>query len=168
MHGRLHVLQLPMSQHCLPGLLRASLPSQCLHVLCVNLGYLQMYPQNWMPSQNSFYPGCYIESCNRMCRLRYRQNDGQVSCCRLNCLGKDCMAELTASGSLPCSPFLLCLAPLAYIRVMLNKHGSSALNIIITCHSHDNTARSRALEAGTWLVDCALPFCICRWRLLPG
>jgi hypothetical protein len=43
--------------------------------------HLQLYPQNWVQSTYFFYPGCYIESCNRMCRLRYRDNDGQVSCC---------------------------------------------------------------------------------------
>jgi hypothetical protein len=45
------------------------------------LNYLQVYPQNWLQTQSSIYPGCYIESCNRMCRLRYRENDGQVGCC---------------------------------------------------------------------------------------
>jgi hypothetical protein len=53
------------------------------HLSC--LARLQVYPQNWMPSENSLYPGCYIESCNRMCRLRYNANDGQVSWCSLRC-----------------------------------------------------------------------------------
>jgi hypothetical protein len=42
------------------------------------LGCLQAYPQNWVQSSASLYPGCYIESCNRMCRLRFRDDDGQV------------------------------------------------------------------------------------------
>jgi hypothetical protein len=86
MHSSLLFACWPVWAPTLVRMFGLTLPTHREHVLCNdNLGCLQTYPQNWMQSQNSFYPGCYIESCNRMCRLRYRENDGQVSCCSPTC-----------------------------------------------------------------------------------
>jgi hypothetical protein len=124
------------------------------HITCE---CLQVFPQNWIQSQSSFYPGCYIESCNRQCRLRYREDNGQVGCVRFDLSlwtqHKCCQAMSYTSSRCSSAPPLPCLLrTLPHITATLcTLYGNR------TRHNNDTTLQAQPCRLN--LTRAYLCFC---------